>query len=308
MLHEVLIPAAFVAGVVTFFSPCAVALLPTYISYYIGRPEEDLGVEGESSRVGLVRSLFLAILGGALVTLGFVRPYLEVVGATLVHGPIDVTLIVLGTVILVLFAHRAAVKFRSVSEDEVEGLRSGVKRGLGFGLATTAGFFTLFLLVGGAVLLGASAFVAYLPHVAFATAALIVVMGALSLANVNVSVIPKFLAPRGRGLLSFFAFGLGFAAISAGCLLPVFGAVLVNVIAAVTSGDVLMASSVLLVYAGGMGTMMIVFTAHVAVAKQASQRYLHRTMPTVKRATGAIVIAMGLFVLWYSWTFFLAVA
>ncbi len=64
---------------------------------------------------------------------------------------------------------------------------------------------------------------------------------------------------------------------------------------------------ILAAYGAGMGTLMVVFSTYVAVAKQTSIQYLRRIMPLVKKASGAIVIAMAAFILWYDWTYFLAV-
>jgi cytochrome c biogenesis protein CcdA len=137
-------------------------------------------------------------------------------------------------------------------------------------------------------------------------AAFLLVVGVLMFTNVNVSFMPRVLAPRGRGFLSFYAFGIGYATISAGCLLPVFGAILVNVVAATTTGDIALSLAILAAYGAGMGTLMVVFSTYVAVTKQTSIQYLRRIMPAVKKISGAIVIAMAAFILWYDWTFFLA--
>lgn len=308
MLHEIILPAAFLAGVVTFFSPCSIALLPAYISYYLGRPgeTETVSVESKTSRSGLLRSIFLAVIGGVLLTYGFVRPFIEVLGANFVYGVAEFAAIGIGTAILVVSAYRAGQYLQEVPPDEVDALRSGVLRGVGFGLATTTGFFTFIVLVGVLVILGAVAIAEILPQVAFVMAAFLMVIGVLMLADVNVSLIPKVVAPRGRGFISFYAFGIGYATISAGCLLPVFGAILLNVVAVMTTGDVALSLGILASYGAGMGTLMVVFSTYVAVTKQTSIQYLRRIMPVVKKVSGAIVIAMAAFILWYDWTFFLA--
>ena len=308
MLHEVLLPAAFLAGVVTFFSPCSVALLPAYISYYLGRPGETevISRASEGSRKGLLRSIFIAVLGGVLLTYGFVRPFIEVLGANFEYGLFEFVAIGVGTTILVVSAYRVGHYLDEIPRDEVDTLRSGVLRGVAFGLATTTGFFTLFVLVGILVILGATAITEVLPQVAFVMAAFLLIIGALMFTDVNVSFIPRVVAPRGRGFISFYAFGIGYAAISAGCLLPVFGAILVNVVTATATGDVALSLGILASYGAGMGTLMVVFSTYVAVTKQASIQYLRRIMPAVKKISGVIVIAMAAFILWYDWTFFLA--
>ncbi|MFQ5919453.1 MAG: cytochrome c biogenesis protein CcdA [Thermoplasmata archaeon] len=308
MLHEIVLSAAFLAGVVTFFSPCSIALLPAYISYYLGRPAETgaVPVGSGTSRKGLLRSILLAVGGGVLLTFGFVRPYVEVLGGSFEYGVVEFVAIGLGTAILVVSAYRVGQYLEEVPRAEVDTLRSGVLRGVGFGLTTTLGFFTFFVLVGILVILGASAIATVLPQVAFVMAAFLLVVGVLMFTDVNVSFVPKVIAPRGRGFLSFFAFGIGYATISAGCLLPVFGAILVNVVAVTTTGDIALSLSILAAYGAGMGTLMVVFSIYVAVTKQTSIQYLRRILPAVKKVSGVIVIAMAAFILWYDWTFFLA--
>ena len=308
MLHQILLPAAFLAGVVTFFSPCSIALLPAYVSYYLGRPEETEVVPrgSEAVRKGLLRSILFAVAGGVLLTFGFVRPFIEVLGATFEYGVLEFAAIGIGTTILVVSAYQAGQFLEEVPREEVDTLRSGVFRGVGFGLTTTMGFFTVFVLVGILVILGAAAIATVLPQVAFVMAAFLLVVGVLMFTDVNVSFMPKFVAPRGRGFLSFYAFGIGYATISAGCLLPVFGAILVNVVAVTTTGDIALSLAILASYGAGMGTLMVVFSTYVAVTKQTSIQYLQRIMPAVKKVSGLIVIAMAAFIMWYDWTFFLA--
>lgn len=308
MLHEILLPTAFLAGVLTFFSPCSIALLPTYISYYLGRPEEATSAAraSEVSKTGLLRAIYLALFGGVLLTVGFVRPFIEVLGANFTYGPADFAAIGIGTVILVAFAYRAGQYLLAVPPHELAELRSGVWRGVGFGLATAAGFFSFILFVGALVILGSTAIADVLPPVAFGMAAFLVVIGVLMVADVNVSFIPRFIAPKGRGFLSFYTFGVGYATISAGCLLPVFGAILVNVVTAMSLGHVVLAAGILGAYGLGMAVLMVVFSTYVAIAKQTSIQYLRKIMPVVKKVSGGIVIAMGAFIMWYAWTFFLA--
>ena len=55
------VPVAIVAGVVSFFSPCVVPLLPGYLSYATGLSGADL----ESARRGRM------VLGSSLFVIGF---------------------------------------------------------------------------------------------------------------------------------------------------------------------------------------------------------------------------------------------
>lgn len=62
---------ALIAGVTTFFAPCAYPLLPGYVGYYLSQDDADLGgavVRGGAATVGALAVLVL--VGGALVSLG----------------------------------------------------------------------------------------------------------------------------------------------------------------------------------------------------------------------------------------------
>lgn len=59
------VPVAIVAGVVSFFSPCVLPLLPGYLSYVSGVGVQDL--DGESGRPRLVLGAVLFVLGFSVV-------------------------------------------------------------------------------------------------------------------------------------------------------------------------------------------------------------------------------------------------
>src|ERR1700722_19899274 len=67
---EVSIFAAFVAGLVSFLSPCVLPLVPGYISMLSGIGVEQLS-EGEGSRVSLLSSAFAFVLGFSIVFITF---------------------------------------------------------------------------------------------------------------------------------------------------------------------------------------------------------------------------------------------
>jgi cytochrome c biogenesis protein CcdA len=70
---------AFGAGMVTTVSPCAIAMLPAYVSLYLG--ERDEGFWGKSSLRRGLRALTL----GSVVTLAFVL-FFGLMGAVLSFG------------------------------------------------------------------------------------------------------------------------------------------------------------------------------------------------------------------------------
>jgi cytochrome c biogenesis protein CcdA len=72
MVDPALLSLAFGAGLITFFNPCAYAMLPAYVSYHFSRRE--------SKAATMIRSLIKGASAGAAVSLGFVSVFL-VIGA-----------------------------------------------------------------------------------------------------------------------------------------------------------------------------------------------------------------------------------
>src|SRR5215218_9514509 len=62
------IPVALVAGLVSFFSPCVIPLLPGYLSYATGLSGADLATgEGDARRGRMLLGSVLFVLGFTLV-------------------------------------------------------------------------------------------------------------------------------------------------------------------------------------------------------------------------------------------------
>ncbi|MCS7131866.1 MAG: sulfite exporter TauE/SafE family protein [Hadesarchaea archaeon] len=66
MVDLALIPLAFSAGLVTFFNPCAYAMLPAYVAYHLSRPE--------AGRAG--KAIARGLWAGVAVSLGFIAVFL----------------------------------------------------------------------------------------------------------------------------------------------------------------------------------------------------------------------------------------
>src|ERR1700740_988311 len=69
MIHDVSIPAALIAGVVSFLSPCVLPLVPPYLIYLTGASIEHLEnaeTESASRRAGMI-SAVMFVLGFSTV-------------------------------------------------------------------------------------------------------------------------------------------------------------------------------------------------------------------------------------------------
>ena len=67
MIHSVSIPAAFLAGIISFLSPCVLPLVPPYLIYLTGATIERAASDQASSKRAVMMSAVMFVLGFATV-------------------------------------------------------------------------------------------------------------------------------------------------------------------------------------------------------------------------------------------------
>lgn len=132
------IPVALLAGVVSFFSPCVVPLLPGYLAYMTGVGAADLAAGHRRGRMLLGTGLFVLGLAVVFVTTGVVFGSL---GQLLLQYQLVITR-VLGVVIIVLGLAFAGVLSLGSRELRIQrlpaaGLAAAPVLGVVFGLGWT---------------------------------------------------------------------------------------------------------------------------------------------------------------------------
>ncbi len=300
MVDGLLLTAAFSAGIATVFSPCATALLPAYLSYYLTRSahKDAAPPDGRTSRL-LTGGILLAILGSALLVFALVDRVLSFGD----RATIDVAIGLSGGFLLAVGAYVAWEGAKDLDPTLRKTVRARVARGIVVGGTASLGIATVYLAIGIALTAGLSRFPSALPWVAFGSAALIVALGVLLLLGRNIATfVPRLRMPSGASLGTFFLFGIGYALIASGCFLPVFGLV----IGAALSAGFADAAQVMLTYASGSALVFIMISASAGAAEGIVFRRLREWRRHVHRVAGAIVVTMGTYILWYDWTFLLS--
>ncbi|MEM1288970.1 MAG: cytochrome c biogenesis protein CcdA [Pseudomonadota bacterium] len=145
MLAELTFPAVFIAGVISFLSPCVLPLVPSYLTYMTGASLEEISQDERSpqlTRFLLVQSvafvvglsLIFVLLGATATQLGlFLRQYASIL--SIVAG---IAIILMGLHFLGVF--RLSMLYRQA---RVEGPKSAsgplgaLAMGLAFGFAWT---------------------------------------------------------------------------------------------------------------------------------------------------------------------------
>lgn len=221
-----LLPLSFAAGLATFFSPCFGAMLPAYISTYLGQ-----------------------------------------VGTT---------------------------------HHDVWWQRGG--QGLLLGLVVSAGFLTSFAALGLIFGLIGSAIGRYLPWVAIMVGFFIITMGIVMLFNPSFTpslggIAGRWFRPKsGKGLGSFYGYGMVYAVCAAACTLPIFLSVMMQTF---VSGGLLGGILNFLAYGLGMSLMITLFSLALAYSKGLVYKLFPHIIRILHRLSGIFMILAGGYVLYY---------
>ncbi len=188
------------------------------------------------------------------------------------------------------------------AEDGTRRSADAVSRALVVGGVTTAGFMLVFGTIGTAIGLGARELTRALPWAGLVIGVALVLGGAAVLSGGHLRLhLPQLRYGGARaGLRGDVLFGIGYGTASLSCTLPIF---LAATGSAVTGGLAGSAFS-FLAYAAGMGTILTALAVAAALSQQGLARALRHLVPYVNRASGALLLLAGAYVVYY-WAFFL---
>ncbi len=188
------------------------------------------------------------------------------------------------------------------SDGDGRGGAEAVGRALLVGAATTVGFMVVFGTIGGAISLGARQLIHALPWAGLTIGIALVVAGAAVLSGRHLAVrLPGIGSGAGRGgLRGDLLFGIGYGTASCSCTLPIFLAATGTAVTGSVAGSALS----FVAYAAGMGTILTALAVAAALSQKGLALALRRVVPYVSRASGALLLLAGAYVVYY-WGFFL---
>jgi cytochrome c-type biogenesis protein len=177
---------------------------------------------------------------------------------------------------------------------------AAVRAALRVGAIVSLGFIVVFGVAGYAITLGFRSLTDWIPWLALGVGAAVIVLGIAMLRGREVTLgLPK--AARGtkdRGLRGVFGFGVSYAVASLSCTLPVFLSVVTTQLA---SRSVAEGSLIFLVYGAGMSAVLMGVTVLLALGKQSLVTRLRSSAQYINRVSGVILVAAGVFIVWF-WT------
>lgn len=191
-----------------------------------------------------------------------------------------------------------------LTDGETEAPKAAVMRGLRVGGWVTAGFLAAFSVVGVITAVASQRLLAVIPWAAILIGAGLVGLGVAVLSGVHLSVRSVNLRfSKDGSVRSMVLFGVAYGIASVSCTLPVFLAVASQALAA---PSVLGGVSVLTAYGLGMGAVLIALAVALAASNDLFVRRLRRVMPHMERIGGWLLVASGLYLMYY-WAVSLAV-
>jgi cytochrome c-type biogenesis protein len=167
-------------------------------------------------------------------------------------------------------------------------------QGLALGGAVSAGFFTVFLLLGIAVSLVGTALGAYFPWAAMLLGLGLMALGIFTLRGRELALPISFqVRSSSQGLLFYYLYGISYAIASCGCTLPIF---MIYVVRPIFTVGPLNGLLNFIAYALGMTLMMLLLSVSIAYSKGS----LDRSLPLRQAVIGASIPVVIVLVLMWS--------
>lgn len=193
-----------------------------------------------------------------------------------------------------------------------QGRHAGKGRAILAGGAAALGIVVVYGVVGIAVILAAGAVTPYVPLLQPIVGVVLIVLGALMLTNIQYWQIVRPFQALGRMLRGargdavvdptenkeegyysrLFGYGVGYGAAAAGCVAPVFVAV---ILVAMLGSSVWSGVFVLLLYSLTAAALMIAVTVLIASASRTAVNKLKRYTPLIKKISAVALILVGVY-------------
>ncbi|WP_258110168.1 cytochrome c biogenesis CcdA family protein [Alicyclobacillus sp. SP_1] len=176
-------------------------------------------------------------------------------------------------------------------------------RGAAVGLWMTLGFLAVFVVIGIGLTGTGQALEAFVPYLSVAIGLLLVILGGRMLAGKSLEWNTSRYAHRLTKWIrvdsksSMFVYGVFYAIVSLGCTLPIF---LMLVSQAMLFGQYVVGVLNFIAYALGMGLVVIAISMLAMMSRALVTAKLRQIMPFVTKASAVIIIAAGLYVMYYT--------
>ncbi len=176
--------------------------------------------------------------------------------------------------------------------------RASLLRAIKVSLAVSAGFMSIFVVIGAVTKLSTNFFVENAQWVALIIGLCLVILGVAMLFGYRLPfTTPKMdIGERDRSVRSMYVFGLAYAVASIGCTVPGFTAV---VLGSFSTDGLTTGIAAIALYGVGMALVVTGLTVTLAFANTALLRILRRGMAWFEQLAGILLILTGMYLCWY---------
>ena len=187
-----------------------------------------------------------------------------------------------------------------LGEDADDAPAPGVVRAVVVGVSVSAGFAALFAVIGLVVRHVSEQVLRWTPWLSVVIGVVLVGMGIALVAGWQLKVrLPRLdRGGRTRGVASMAAYGASYGVVSLGCTLPTF---LSYVAATLTRTSLASGGAVFLAYAAGFSTLVTALSVATALTRRSLVVTMRRAIPSIQRASGALLVVAGAYVSWFGW-------
>lgn len=291
--------AAYAAGVLMFFAPCSVGLLPAYFAYYLtqdgesGRPVQQSSPVVAGLRLGTLVIGLLLFLAGAVPLF-----YVAAAGIQILLPGYDV-IVPLGRLGRASYLPSVGFVLAGTLSLVVGVGGRTTQSGLRIGGVATLGILATYLAIGLPIVVLGRWLEPYLTSLELLVGPLLVVLGLLYYRGVSPLRAVK-LPDRGEAShRAFFLFGVVYGVGSLACNVPVFLGVVISVFGTRGMAE---GMAVFAAFAAGMGTLMVGTSILAAGSRTPLSPGKHTRV--VRLAGSAAFVALGAYVTWFSFRSF----
>jgi cytochrome c biogenesis protein CcdA len=174
---------------------------------------------------------------------------------------------------------------------------------LWLGTVVTVAFVLVFASLGAAIVAGGRFLVGFFPYLGVGIGAALIVLGVWLLVTrrtLGISAASRLMVRPQRTTRNVFLFGIGYAACSLSCTLPVF---LVVVGSALVSRGFLVGLSQFISYTLGMAAVLIAVTVGAAIFRGSVAQWLRGALPYVHRVSALFLVGAGGYLIYY-WVYY----
>jgi len=178
------------------------------------------------------------------------------------------------------------------------GTKTSLRKAVPTGVACTLGLISVFSVIGLLASALGSLISPYVLALNLIAGLTIIFLGISMLVKIRFPTIPVK-APKRKGLIGIFLYGVVYGLAALGCSAPIFFSILFY---AVTAGGALFVLVIFIIYALGMSVPLVITTILVAKAKEFFLKRITKITPWIQKISGIVLIIIGVYLAYIYYT------